>query len=840
MSDLIDRYLSALDKDSRFHILKKMKDEGSSFPIELAEDILCMNLSTEEKISVLDLTNTQDLLLFEHFLTQGSRYWDQNLSAFALRKWINSTDHLLWYRLLSSLKLGHISQRFKYTILDLSPYMPANELLGEIISSEGLEEFSEAFHALLIKRCIQWSKFDDRIRNIVFSNIESVKSNIWPDHKALFVSIAWISRFESEYMEKILYDKTIQETVKDHFRLFMKDPPKDKSEEILSICNSCHGEEFWKNLEIVWLPFWSRAGLSIDLVKNLLEKTIANKDTYLGDNDKLWEFYAGINLDMLLQAVLGLKEGIDFSSSLEILKGLIPFPIEERLLVAARKHLEKVESPHDFLSTIPMRFRYALHGESVKKSGSIGERISLLIDEEQKFISQRYPVDTKFYDFRARFSQANAGMVMESKQRKEFFDLAYREEEMTSKKDNDNFWSLLSHNWLAPSKDDLPKLSTLARQEKSLFHICYIRTLGRFHGVDEAALKLLDYIRTTKPSELYELIHALGGIGTPRAIQELLSSITRPNMTTALQLEICEILKGRNLETLQAELRSAIDDLKLKTEENSDLIEVRDCLANLLSIENNKKAAAAEENRSRNSTGSAELDSDLKVRIPHYGHLSSEVRRALRTAQFFYSQVESGQTMHAIDLSPVIDMQYKALELIFRESFEEVCFKIISQGILQRKLDLIGYSRPIPKAMDEFESYIGSLPIIQDIPYFSKFKLRKMLRAICQYRPGRRFTLDGIKAFSLFFLCFGRKACRYNFVDIIPLSFANDEDLFNFCKILHVFQDFRNRAAHEGFRPEARNDMEGIWQDTAHIVDIVFQIKGPLSNAVSFNQTSPN
>ena len=150
---------------------------------------------------------------------------------------------------------------------------------------------------------------------------------------------------------------------------------------------------------------------------------------------------------------------------------------------------------------------------------------------------------------------------------------------------------------------------------------------------------------------------------------------------------------------------------------------------------------------------------------------------------------------------------------------------LIRQGILQRKLDVIGYARPIPRAMDDFERYVESLPIINTIPFFSRFKLRKMLRAICQFRPGKRFTLDGLKAFALFFICFSRKECRYGLNDLFPLQGITDEQLFEFCKSLHVFQDFRNRAAHEGFHPDASNDLAGIWEDTAKIVENMITIE---------------
>jgi hypothetical protein len=173
-------------------------------------------------------------------------------------------------------------------------------------------------------------------------------------------------------------------------------------------------------------------------------------------------------------------------------------------------------------------------------------------------------------------------------------------------------------------------------------------------------------------------------------------------------------------------------------------------------------------------------------------------------------------------------MQYKALELSFREKFEQHCSDVIKQGILQRKLDVIGYARPIPSAMDDFEAYIEHLPIINTIPFFSRFKLRKMLRAICQFRPGKRFTLDGLKAFAIFFICFSRQDCRYGLGKIFPITSMDQDQLLLFCKELHVFQDFRNRAAHEGFHPDASNNLDSIWQSTAAIIQGMFIISDGL------------
>ncbi len=99
-----------------------------------------------------------------------------------------------------------------------------------------------------------------------------------------------------------------------------------------------------------------------------------------------------------------------------------------------------------------------------------------------------------------------------------------------------------------------------------------------------------------------------------------------------------------------------------------------------------------------------------------------------------------------------------------------------------------------------------------------------------RYRADRNaFTLDGLKAFALFFLCFSRQQCRYALANLAPLGFANDTELFDFCKKLHIYQDFRNRAAHEGFHPEVREDINGIWTATAEIIAAVRQLQQNIS-----------
>ncbi len=216
--------------------------------------------------------------------------------------------------------------------------------------------------------------------------------------------------------------------------------------------------------------------------------------------------------------------------------------------------------------------------------------------------------------------------------------------------------------------------------------------------------------------------------------------------------------------------------------------------------------------------------------IQSFSKLSSEAKRSLRTAKFIEDEARSSNAMESLDLSPIIEMLYKSLELTFRDLFESEFKQIIENGELRKKLDIVGYARPIPQQMDRFENYLASLPIIKDIPFFSKFKLRKMLRAICQYRRGKRFTFDGIKAYALFFLLTGRDSCDYGFSKIIQPGFKNESELYMFCSILHKFQDFRNRATHEGFHPDAVQDLSSIWSDIDMIMEITINCKKALSN----------
>ena len=446
----------------------------------------------------------------------------------------------------------------------------------------------------------------------------------------------------------------------------------------------------------------------------------------------------------------------------------------------------------------------------------------IVLAEQQNTLKN--PHNTQFTEITS--TQKKSEDDVECKDREAFFDIAFRGKTFDPKSfKKDNYWTELIKAWYKPEAAKLDHLSQSARQAPSVYQLCFIETLGRYRGIDNAALKLLDYIRSKEEDVLRGIIYALSGINTNRSIQELVAFLTRPNVSFHLQMEITQVLQDADLSLLQAELRSAINDLKIEGNGENPVWELREAISSLLLIEEPEEPTQENTQAMPGIPTTQSLDKQLQDKIQDFNLLSGEAKRALRTAQFFHLQVEHSGNLRTIDLSPAIDMQYKALELSFREKFEDSTGELIRHGVLQRKLDIIGYARPIPRAMDEFEHYIECLPIINTVPFFSRFKLRKMLRAICQFRPGKRFTLDGLKAFALFFICFSRKECRYGLNNLFHLPGMTDEELFEFCKSLHVFQDFRNRAAHEGFHPDASNDLDGIWEDTVHIVEGMIRVQ---------------
>lgn len=819
-------YLSTASYSDRKSLLMQMQKNGSKLPASLCEDLLLLEISAYEKQLILEVAGAVDNKALEHFLTNQLHAWDQDLAATAIRVWARETDHLLWARLLELSRSPHTSQRVLYTIVDLAAVAGGHLTVTSAMQHEALNEMSDAFKGLVLHRANQWNLQADQLTQLARVATSELDQHLHPDNKALPSALAYLARYAPDQLKDLLKNGGITETWRDLVRAVCSDA-ESADETVAKLMKQVTGKKASRTLLTSnWLPLWTRHRLSQEQVQTCLgiyfsedkERSRTSGAFVQGP----WEFFAGINSSVLAEAIIKTENDAVFCKAFAHLSGLLETPTPVALRDQIRSRVGTSKNPAEFLAALPLRLRLELTENGGTKVNTPFSRIEA---EQTEILAGKTPAQRcAFYDYDQ--DGTSPENIAEFRLRRTFFDVAYRGKKPSASTGSDYF-STLTAAWNAPNDKQLGQIARMARQENGIMRICYLNTIGQFKGMDEAALKSLDFIRSKEEDDLRAIINALAGIGTPRATQELVSCLTRPNISPHLQMDICAHLAKADVANLQHELRAALNDLNVTPDVESDKWDIRDAIAALLTPQ---ESTATSDRSSGSQTGISDknldhsLDHTLGGLISNYKDLSSEVKRALRTSLFFHQQVSTKNAPTSIDLSPVIDMQYKAMELVFREAFEDHCSKIIHRGVLQRKLDIIGYARPIPRSMDDFENYIASLPIVRDIPFFSKFKLRKMLRAICQFRPGRRFTLDGLKAFALFFLCFGRHECRYGLARLLETPYATDAELFEFCKTLHIFQDFRNRAAHEGFHPDAANDIDGIWRHTAEIVQNMWKL----------------
>ena len=808
MHELIKTYLESETYVERQKVVKDIKTHKIEFSLETSLEILSTELSLPEKIEVLTLTTNKNNIEYEEFITSNLYHWDSNLSAFALREWARKSGRIFWFRIVSLLNDPFLSQRMKYTILDLSPLIHMRACLDKVLESSGLEDLSDTFKSLLIKRCLEANYQSEIVDTFAghfwqqFINSQDISFN------TALHTLAWMLKYNKKTVENSysnIKDSSSAAIIRMCYHASHK---KSKLSDNNSKRNSL------QELNHFWPPIWIRDTLTAKHIKDHLTSLGSLMNDHFNNIDSLREQFGGIDSKKIANIMLKMEDPIHFLNSLTIMERRLTFPYSKTMIEKTLSQLKTVENIEHFLGNLPEYLKLQIQVEQTSDNSETN--ITAIFDEEKNFINNNFkPTSMQAPSFLSKPD-------FESSTKAEFFSLSiYKDKLLLADKDRNCYWSMLAHNWVDPQEDDLDELNRLAREKPYLSQIYYIRVLAKFVGHNKAALKLVEYIRHPAPEILIEVIRSLGKLGTPRALQELISCMTRPNINPSLKLEICDLLSTKSLDKVQVEIKSTLREITL-SEQLKKQVEYKEIYDKLSSFASSSMDEPVELNNIELKT--ADLDEKLTSKISEYHILSSEVKRALRTAEFFYTQMEYSQDQHSIDMSPIIDMQYKALELIFREAFEYYSINLIKKGLLQRKLDVIGYSRPIPKAMESFEDYLSKLPIIESIPYFSKFKLRKLLRSICQFKPGRRFTLDGIKAFSLFFLAFARKKCEFGLENIVDLGLESDQELFEFCRLLHMFQDFRNRAAHEGFRPEARSDMSGLWENTAKIIEIVLKI----------------
>lgn len=789
-----DTYFNAGTRQERLQTLRKWHKDGTSLPLAVTDSLFQISLSHEERIALLECTQPEDRSEYEFWIYANLLKWPQDVAAIALRSWAEKTNCHLWHRLAPIIKMPGLPQRLSYTILDICPNFSGRFITSSLLATAGWEDFSPAYHALLFDRAIQFDCSSKRLDILAKKVVESARDHVHPDDKSLESAATWLIRSGNTSQLKEVVKSAPSSTWKSLLEtaLGLHEQRKKSSEKILKALSKIGPQELQKAIDELPPP-WSRLELSIECLQTLFNQPHLSME----NADRILHGCSFTAISTVVQE----SKNADSNAVMALQKwlGTIPAPDSE-----LQKEREIMTAPSSNFSQ--------LNSGSTTSGKPKTSPAALDILEDGRF---------EFFNCISKGSLTP--------------------KEARSSMTQGEFWNTLARVWQSRDPSHLQALTVESRKQRGLAKVAYLMTLGRLTRCDEAVLKIMDHIRTTEEDELRVLASSLGEIDTPRSLLELISVITRPNATPAIQQDAVGILSKKDVSNLQKELRATVQDLKVPEDPTSPIAEIREALVNLIAVPESDITQIKSKDASSNSSGPINdrlLDQELAKMIPNYTHLSSEVRRALRTALFFNQTISGSETSHAIDLSPLIDMQYKAMELLYREFFEDAVSQTLHKGDISRKLDVIGYARPIPAKMDEFENYIAALPTVREIPFFSKFKLRKMLRALCQFQPGKRFTLDGLKAFGLFFLCFSRQQCRFGLGGQFPIGTRDDTELAEFTKELHTFQDFRNRAAHEGFHPEASNDIQGIWRSTALIVQWAFKIRENLQPAVSIGSNT--
>lgn len=781
-SQELDQFLNMDHSKDRVKLLENWQKSNIGLPDFVVQTLMNLRASDYEIGMAFESCIATKKAEFELWVMREFLTWNQNIAAAALRAWARTTERILWHRLIPVIGIPELPQRIRYTILELAPLCHGFEITRATIASSGWEELSPAFHALLLERGLQFDVCSERLISLSKNILRNIAGQPHPDHKAVFTAYAYLLRYREKETTEILNHRKnliwvdlLESAQEAHGR---RKTTFSKLEKLVS------KESRKTPISETMPPIWSR-----DEASELILTQIVSEKT------SRFEDLAGFSRSSIQKAVQATSPNSCWS---DLIISHLPLQQMPGPIVTGTHFARSYDaSKYPLLAEARLK---ACMGQLAIASDKVDSVEQFFDLPEGDSRNDHHPIMDLFSAFHAK------GSVGES---------------------NNNVWTALARAWQDPAAANIGTLSTLCRKQKGLVHLGFIKLMSKMTGRDEAVLKLLDYIRSDDETILRAAVHTLASINTPRSHLELISMITRPNSTLLVQQDIVIALTRKDLRDLQKELRSAVQDLKTPVNLDHPLTQIKDELSALIApisgISNHNNASHAGLENIR--TDNLNLDQELSSMIPNYKVLSSEVKRALRTALFFNKTATISEHADSIDLSPLIDMQYKAMELLFREFFEDMVSQSLQSGAIQRKLDVLGYARPIVRQMDEFEAYIASLPVVRDIPFFSKFKLRKMLRAICQFEPGRRFTLDGLKAFGLYFLIFGRRNCTAGLANTLNTGANDDRELAELCKELHVFQDFRNRAAHEGFHPDASNDIQGIWRTSASVVQWAFKIK---------------
>ncbi len=811
-----ETYLTTSDDTARLSMLQSY--ENLKIPYRTVEQLLYLPLPSAEKITLLNCAGYENTLEWEKVLIRGIEKWDSGIKSHAIRTWAMTTGHILLPSIERLLSQPHIGQRALYSLVDVGASTLGSPFIEKVFSFPGIEDYSPTFHGILMLRALETNQAHPSLDTLAKRYILSLSARQPPGFKSAssagkgeLESVFWLLRCDPTFLNDIRFQEDVWNSLIRNLLL-----PLSNKSWLLRLEAELQAGDLERIFDS-WplLPY--RNILNPSHVTSLFQTIGKSHRTTPIKLETVSELVKGVAIKTLQSSLLDSPDFLEaFHYYAPALQGPLCLLYDEKFRKELAVKLGAGCNVHGRLGLLLNPTKMSKQNWQLLDKLALGDMTALNaihLPDEHPFNS---PATRALSPVKVAHDPLKDG----------YFNLVYglgRDDQIpVLDSSSTNYWQLLVMSHATRNGNLIEPLSHASRKQPYLYRLAAIRALGRFEGNDQAALKLMDHIRTQNVMELHEVVLALGSLGTSRSLQELVGCLSRPNISAGVQLEICRILKEKDTTKIQLEIKSALSDLSRDPSSDDAYVEVRDALASMIQLRSSGQADVA-----MDQNLPLDLDGTLSQRIPTYSALSSEIKRALRTAQFFHNQVQKEVQAELIELSPIIDMQCKALELLFRESFEDKVTQLIQEGKIQRRLDVLGYSRPIPAAMDEFENYIASLPIVKDIPFFSRFKLRKLLRSFCQYQPGRRFTLDGIKAFALFFLVFSRKECPFGLSQYLPLTFESDRQLADFVRQLHLFQDFRNRAAHEGFRPDDRQDIESIWNSLTTIIATTHELSPP-------------
>ena len=505
----LNTYLDCYSTVDRIHILEGLTNQGECLPFDLVQDLFELDLDEHEKISLLKNLNKNSLLSLEDFITRVVFNYNQNIASSALLEWAKNTDCILWHRTQLIASQPHISQRIRYTLLDVAHHFPSYDLVESLCKADSVDDYSEAYLSLLFTRAVEWNIKNTHLLKLAKDTVVKATKNNSATAKHISDLCYYILKYEDKFFDKLKNNNPFLASLTD---LINEAKNSDKLKKFKDLDFKNVSEEKIINY---WPNRWQRDQISISLLTNIigsiyerdLNKISKSLSTYLSGigSQNLYSLLTAISVPDILCQVL--EHAYKYLS------------YKDRTKIQAHFNNIAIRNP-DILNKIPKVI--AIDIPSYQISNDLKK-----IRKERK----RLKGSTGSYtvtDFEG-FNETKIANETD-KNRKAFFNYVYRNTDQRID-DNRGFWSLAMQNTRHPNIEDLDSLSEMSRQGSFYVQFCYLKVLSKFKQQDKAALKILDFIRSDEPPIIRGVIDALAKIDTPRSHMELIAFITRPNTT---------------------------------------------------------------------------------------------------------------------------------------------------------------------------------------------------------------------------------------------------------------------------------------------------------------------